>query len=116
MKSKYDEYKSKLNHSIEESNVELQVNVNWKVVAIVSMTVGSLLFFGIMFVNNLITYNAVVNEQNKIVADIKKVNEDIESLKTQQEQSKSLEFVEKQAREKLKMVKDYETVYIDLAE
>lgn len=116
MKLKYDKYKEKVRDFIEDSNVEAEINVNWKVVAIVSLTVGSLLFFSIMFVNNIIDYKKVVNEREKIVEEIKVVENEIESLKTQQEQSQSLEFIEKQAREQLKMVKNDETVYIDIAE
>ncbi|MGL5440236.1 MAG: FtsB family cell division protein [Filifactoraceae bacterium] len=116
MNFKYDDYKTKVKDLIEENNFEADISVNWKIVGIVSLIAGTFLFFGIMFANNLVDYKKVINERNNIIKEIQYVEEDIKAIKAQQEKSENLEFIEKQAREKLKMVKSNEVVYIDISE
>lgn len=77
-----------------------------------------LLLFALIYVSStLISQNKLMNNLNakkdKIQSEVDNLEKDIAQLNEEIENSDSLEFVEKIAREELGMVKPREIIYID---
>ena len=91
-----------------------KMKINIYGVAIISFIIFLIGYTLISFVNQSIQ----INEYNKNIASIKnemlKVDEEIKKIKEDINNYKKDEYIEKIAREKLKMAKPGEIIYIDV--
>lgn len=70
------------------------------------------IYVGYTIVSNESKYKELKSDEEKYNKEIAVLKEEIESLKIEIEKSQSHEMIEKIAREKLKMVKPNEIIYI----
>ncbi|MDO4721614.1 MAG: septum formation initiator family protein [Peptostreptococcaceae bacterium] len=95
--------------------MRVKKKTNWEslgILAILAAGAASLLFG---FVQQQMDMAKLQKEKQQIEGRIQDEQREIESLKRSLEMTESLEFIEKQARETLGMVKPGEKVYVDLA-
>lgn len=71
------------------------------------------IYIGVIMLNQRKLMKNLENKKASIEAQIHNIEKDIDSLNKEIENSDSLEFIEKTAREELGMVKPREIIYID---
>ncbi len=71
-------------------------------------------YMAVHYVEQGMTLKRLEMQKNQLQGQIDEKNKEIEGLRQEIENSKTPEYMEKQAREQLKMVKPNERVYIDL--
>ncbi|MDO4793829.1 MAG: septum formation initiator family protein [Filifactor alocis] len=76
--------------------------------------VAVLLYIATFYVNQGMTLNRLEKQKKHLEIELEEKNKEIGQLKKELENSQTPEYIEKQAREQLKMVMPGERVYIDL--
>lgn len=72
-----------------------------------------LIFAVISFIKQKIIINSLVDKSNKLIEEQNNINKKIDDLVEDLNNSNSLEYIEKKAREDLGMIKKDEKIYID---
>lgn len=71
-----------------------------------------LLYLSITIVNQEVKLRDLQSEGDQLQDKVDELNKEVSEMEKKVEESSSLEFIEKTAREKLKMVKQNEIIYI----
>lgn len=79
---------------------------------LMGLVVLFLIYIGAIFVRQEVSIRQLKAEEIQVKAQLSSLNEEIQLLQEDLEASQSLSYVEKIAREKLKMVKPDEVVYV----
>lgn len=69
-------------------------------------------YFGFLFIDQEMMIKDLQEEEERLTEKVEKWDTKIKSVEEKIEKSDNLDFVEKEAREKLKMVKENEIIYI----
>lgn len=77
------------------------------------LLIGLVIYLSAIFIHQNTLMNDLENKKHKTKTEIKELERDIRDLTIEIENSDSLEFVEKVARDDLGMVKPREIIYID---
>ena len=77
------------------------------------LLIGLVIYLSAIFIHQNTLMNDLENKKHKTEMEIKELERDIRDLTIEIENSDSLEFVEKVARDDLGMVKPREIIYID---
>lgn len=72
-----------------------------------------IIYLGTVFIKQEMTINSLEKKNETKQKEVKELNGEISEIEKQLEKVNSLEFIEKVAREELKMVKPNEIIYID---
>ncbi len=81
-----------------------------RIVVLISMVI--ILYVGVTFLQQEMKIRELEYERDYIETEIESLNADITDLESKIEETKGLNYVEQVAREKLKMVRSDEIVYI----
>lgn len=97
-----------------EKKVHKKKSKDYTSVIIGGIVVVLLLYIATLYINQGMTLTRLGKIKNQLEMELQNKNTEIENLKEELEKSKTPEYIEKQAREQLKMVMPGERVYIDL--
>lgn len=79
-----------------------------------AVLIGVLLYIATFYFNQGMTLNRLQKQKKQLEMEMEEKDREIGRLKEELENSKTPEYIERQAREQLKMVMPGERVYIDL--
>ncbi len=106
----YDTSQTK-ERSVKENKKE---TADYIIIALVVFFILVIGYMAVQYVEQGMTLKRLEMQKNQLQGQIDEKNKEIEGLRQEIENSKTPEYMEKQAREQLKMVKPNERVYIDL--
>ncbi len=77
------------------------------------LILAAIVYLGIVFINQQKIIKALENEKVQKQEKIEQLNSEIKDIEEKLKYTDSLEYIEKMAREELKMIKADEIIYID---
>lgn len=95
--------------------MRVKKKVNWEFWGIPAILFAGVIYLLFGFLQQQMDIAKLYKEKEEIESRIQSEQREIDSLKRSLEMTESLEFIERQARETLGMVKSGEKVYVDLA-
>lgn len=93
---------------------EERTTIDYVLFFIVGFLVIVFFYMLILYVERGMTLRRLENQKQQLELQVEEKNHEIELLKKEIDNSKTPEYIEKKAREQLKMVMPDERVYIDL--
>lgn len=115
-KSKNEESKKKLKNEIEKSNLSLnkKSKVNFKSICFLVVII-IIIFYPLAYVGNqLVTLTQFESKIKNLESELEETKIKSKNIQSEIDGAKSNEFIEKMAREQLKMVKKGEIVYVKI--
>ena len=87
---------------------------DWGFIIIIALIVLAAGYTFIALIEQQADINQLKKEKQAVLEEIEKEEKDLKKMQQLSKQTKSLDYIERQAREKLGMVMPDETVYIDI--
>ena len=94
--------------------MEVKKERDWGLIIIIALVVLAAGYIFFALIEQQADINQLKREKQAVLEEIEKEEKDLKKMQQLSKQTQSLDYIEKQAREKLGMVRPDETVYIDI--